>query len=56
MNLAAATQVTDQRRSTSITSCRGRRLIAPPRMQNAGDYLTDVGFRPEGDAVVRDLA
>jgi hypothetical protein len=25
-------------------------------MQNAGDYLTDVGFRPEGDAVVRDLA
>jgi len=25
-------------------------------MQNAGDYLTDVGFRPEGDAMVRDLA
>jgi hypothetical protein len=30
-----------------------RRAIAPPRMQNAGDYLTDVGFRPEGDAMVR---
>jgi hypothetical protein len=26
------------------------------RMQNAGDYLTDMGFRPEGDAMVRDLA
>jgi hypothetical protein len=24
-------------------------------MQNAGDYLTDVGFRPEGDTMVRDL-
>jgi hypothetical protein len=33
-----------------------RRVIAPPRMQNAGDYLTDVGFRPDGDAMVRDLA
>jgi hypothetical protein len=33
-----------------------RRVIAPPRMQNAGDYLTAVGFRPEGDAMVRDLA
>ena len=33
-----------------------RRVTAPPRMQNAGDYLTDVGFRPEGDAMVRDLA
>jgi hypothetical protein len=33
-----------------------RRVIAPPRMQNAGDYLTDVGFRPEGDAMVRELA
>lgn len=33
-----------------------RRVIAPPRMQNAGDYLTDVGFRPVGDAMVRDLA
>jgi hypothetical protein len=33
-----------------------RRVIAPPRMQNAGDYLTDVGFRPEGNAMVRDLA
>jgi hypothetical protein len=33
-----------------------RRVIAPPRMQNAGDYLTDVGFRPEGDAMVRDLS
>jgi hypothetical protein len=25
-------------------------------MQNAGDHLTDVGFRPEGDAMVLDLA
>jgi hypothetical protein len=33
-----------------------RRAIAPPRIQNAGDYLSDVGFRPEGDAMVRDLA
>ena len=33
-----------------------RRVIAPPRMQNGGDYLTDVGFRPEGDAMVLDLA
>jgi hypothetical protein len=32
-----------------------RRVIAPPRMQNAGAYLTDVGFRPEGDAMVLDL-
>jgi hypothetical protein len=32
-----------------------RRVIAPPRMQNAGHYLTEVGFRPEGDAMVRDL-
>jgi len=31
-------------------------VIAPPKMQNAGDYLTDVGFRPEGNAMVRDLA
>src|SRR5829696_801725 len=33
-----------------------RRVIAPPRMQNAGTYLTDVGFRPEGDAMVLDFA
>jgi hypothetical protein len=33
-----------------------RRLIAPPGMQNSGEYLTDVGFRPEGDAMVLDLA
>ena len=33
-----------------------RRVIAPPRMQNAGDYLTGVGLRPEGDAIVLDLA
>jgi hypothetical protein len=31
-------------------------VIAPPKMQNAGDHLTDVGFRREGDAMVRDLA
>jgi hypothetical protein len=26
------------------------------QMQNAGDYLTDVGFRLEGDAMVQNLA
>jgi hypothetical protein len=31
-------------------------VIALPRMQNAGHYLTDIGFQPEGDAMVRDLA
>jgi hypothetical protein len=31
-----------------------RRAIAP-RMQNAGDYLTDVGFRSDGKNMVRDL-
>ena len=44
-------------RSGGPLAARGyRRVVAPPRMQNAGDYLTDVGFRPEGDAMVRDLA
>jgi hypothetical protein len=33
-----------------------RRVIALPRMQNAGHYLNDIGFQPEGDAMVRDLA
>jgi hypothetical protein len=33
-----------------------RKVIAPPKMQNAGDYLTDVGFRRERDAMVRDIA
>jgi hypothetical protein len=33
-----------------------RRVIGPPRMQNAGDYLTDVGFRHEGEAMILDLA
>jgi hypothetical protein len=32
-----------------------RGVIAPPRMQYARVYLTDVGFRPEGDAMVLDL-
>jgi hypothetical protein len=32
-----------------------RTVITPPRMQNADDYLTDVGFRPEGDVMVPDL-
>jgi hypothetical protein len=32
-----------------------RRAIAPPSMVNAGDYLTDVGFRREGNDMVRDL-
>jgi hypothetical protein len=39
-----------------LTARGYRRAIAPPRIQNAGHYLTDVGFRPEGDAMVRDLA
>jgi hypothetical protein len=26
------------------------------RTQNAGDHLTDVGFWPEGDAMILDLA
>ena len=44
-------------RSDGPLAARGyRRVIAPPRMQNARDYLTDVGFRPEGDAMVRHLA
>ena len=29
--------------------------VAPHGMKNAGDYLTDVGFRREGDDMVRDL-
>ena len=33
-----------------------RRVIAPIRMLDAEDYLTKVGFRIEGDAVVLDLA
>jgi hypothetical protein len=31
------------------------RAVAPQGMMNAGDYLTDVGFRHEGDDMVRDL-
>jgi hypothetical protein len=37
-------------------AARGYRRVIAPRMQNAGDYLADVGFRPEGDAMIRDLA
>ena len=43
-------------RSGPLAAQGYRRVIAPPGMQKAGDYLTDVGFRPEGDAMVRDLA
>lgn len=32
-----------------------RRAVAPPRMKNAGDYWTNVGFRREGPDMVRDL-
>jgi hypothetical protein len=32
-----------------------RKALAPPRMQNCGDYLTDVGFRAERDVMVVDL-
>ena len=32
-----------------------RRAIAPPGMKNAGTYWTDVGFRHQGRAMVRDL-
>ena len=31
------------------------RTISPPRMVNAGDYWTDVGFRRQGNDMVRDL-
>lgn len=44
-------------RSDGPLANRGyQRAIAPPGMQNAGDYLTDVGFRPVGDAMVRTLS
>jgi hypothetical protein len=44
-------------RPGGLLAVRGyRRVIAPPRMQKAGDYLTDVGLRPEGDTMVRYLA
>jgi hypothetical protein len=44
-------------RPSGPMAARGyRKVIAPPKMQNAGHYLTDVGFRREGDAMVRDLA
>jgi len=33
-----------------------RRVIAPPRMMGAEHYLPKVGFRPQGDAMVLDLA
>jgi hypothetical protein len=33
----------------------GYRIAIAPRMQNAGDYLTDVGFRPDGNDMVRGL-
>ena len=32
-----------------------RRVIAPPRMLSAEDYLTKVGFRSKGDAMVLEL-
>lgn len=32
-----------------------RRVIAPPKMLSAEDYLTKVGFRSEGDAMVLEL-
>jgi hypothetical protein len=32
-----------------------RRAIAPPRLVNAGDYWTDVGFRRDDNDMVRDL-
>ena len=33
-----------------------RRVVAPPRMLGAEHYLTTVGFRRQGDAMVLDLA
>jgi hypothetical protein len=38
------------------TDQRRPQVLAVEVLQNVGDYLTDVGFRPEGDAMVRDLA
>jgi hypothetical protein len=32
-----------------------RTAIAPPLMQNAGDYLSDVGFRHVGGSMIRNL-
>jgi hypothetical protein len=32
-----------------------RRAIAPPKMQNADTYWTDVGFHRECNAMMRDL-
>lgn len=38
-----------------LTTLGYRRAVAPHGMRNVGDYLTDVGFRLEGDDMVRDL-
>ena len=43
------------RSSGPLAALGYRRAIAPPRMQNAGTYWTDVGFHREGNEVVRDL-
>ena len=32
-----------------------RRAVAPRRMQDTGDYLADVGFRRDGEDMVREL-
>jgi hypothetical protein len=43
-------------RRSGVFAARGyRRVIAPPRMVDAEDYLTKVGFRSKGDAMVLEL-
>jgi hypothetical protein len=44
-------------RRSGVFAARGyRRVIAPPRMLGAEDYLTKVGFRSKGEAMVLELA
>jgi hypothetical protein len=44
-------------RRSGVFAARGyRRVIAPPRMLSAEDYLTKVGFRSKGKAMVLELA
>jgi len=44
------------RRGGPFLTAGVHRLLAPPQMREADRYLRDVGFRPEGGALVLDLA
>lgn len=44
------------RRGGPFPSAGVHRLLAPPQMREADRYLRDVGFRPDGTALVLDLA